>query len=67
MDDEAARKATKIFGVSYAGTQYILMRAIVQGLITGERSMQTIREVISSGWRCDVETYDRIMDALEEL
>jgi hypothetical protein len=36
-------------------------------LITRERSRQAIREIISSGWRCDVEAYDKIMDAIEKL
>lgn len=67
MDDEAARKTAKIYGISYAGTPYVLMRAIRRGLITRERSRQAIREIISSGWRCDVEAYDKIMDAIEKL
>lgn len=67
IDDEAARKTAKIYGVSYAGTPYILMRSIKQGLITKERSKQALREMISSGWRCDIETYNRIMDVIEKM
>jgi predicted nucleic acid-binding protein len=67
IDDEAARKTARIFGVSYVGTPFILMRSIVQGLITKEAARQAIREMISSGWRCDVETYDRIMESIESI
>ena len=64
LDDEAARKTAKVYGVSYAGTPFVLMRSVVQGLITGGRAMEAVREMISLGWRCDVETYDRVMGAL---
>lgn len=64
IDDEAARKTAKIYGISYAGTPYILMRSIRQGLITRERSKQAIKEKIPVGWRCSIETYDRIIDVI---
>jgi predicted nucleic acid-binding protein len=48
------------------GTPYIL-RAVSQGLITKERAKQAINEMIFEGWRCSVESYAKIMDAIEKL
>jgi len=67
IDDEVARKTARIYGISYAGTPYILMRAVFQRLITKERAKQTINEMLSAGWRCSVETYAKIMDVIEKM
>jgi len=65
IDDEVARKTARIYGISYVGTPYILMRAVSQGLITKERVKQAINEMIFAGWRCSVESYAKIMDAIK--
>ena len=65
IDDEVARKTARIYGISYVGTPYILMRAVSQGLITKERVKQAINEMIFVGWRCSVESYAKIMDAIK--
>ena len=67
IDDEVARKTAKVYGISYVGTSYVLMRSVIQGLITKERAKQAIDEMISVGWRCSVESYAKIMDAIEKL
>jgi predicted nucleic acid-binding protein len=67
IDDEVARKTARIYGISYVGTPYILMRAVFQGLITKERAKQAIKEMIFAGWRCSIESYAKIMDAIEKL
>ena len=67
VDDEVARKTARICGISYVGTSYILMRAVVQGLVTKERAKLALNEMISAGWRCSVESYAKIMEAIERL
>lgn len=67
VDDAVARKTARIHGISYAGTPYLLMRAIKQRLITKERAKQAVKDMISEGWRCDIETYTQIMDNIEKL
>jgi predicted nucleic acid-binding protein len=67
IDDEVARKTAKIYGVSYVGTPYILMRVVVQRLISKERAKQAVNEMISAGWRCSVESYAKIIEAIEKL
>lgn len=67
IDDEVARKTAKIYGVPYVGTPHILMRAVVERLITKGRAKQAINEMIFEGWRCSVETYAKITEAIEKL
>ena len=67
MDDEVARKTARIYGISYVSTLYILMKAVFQGLITKERAKQAINEMVFAGWRCSVESYAKIMEAIEKL
>jgi len=67
IDDEVARKTARIYGISYVGTPYILMKAVLQGLITKEKAKQAINEMIFVGWRCSVETYVKIIEAMEKL
>lgn len=67
IDDEVARKNARIYGISYVGSPYILMRAVVQGLITKERAKQAINEMIFAGWRCSIESYTKIIEAIEKL
>jgi len=67
IDDEVARKTARIYGISYVGTPYVLMKAAFQGLVTKERAKQAINEMIFAGWRCSIESYAKIMDAIEKL
>lgn len=67
IDDEVARKTARIYGISYVGTPYLLMRAVVERLITKERAKQAIKEIIFEGWRCSIESYAKIVDAIEKL
>jgi len=67
IDDEVARKTARIYGISYVGTPYILMKAVIQRLITKERAKQAINEMIFAGWRCSIESYAKIIDAIEKL
>jgi predicted nucleic acid-binding protein len=65
IDDEVARKTAKVYGVSYVGTAYVLVRAVSEGVLTKEKAKQAVSEMVSVGWRCSVESYAMIMKALE--
>jgi len=67
IDDEVDRKTARVYGISYVGTPHILMRAVFQGLITKERAKQAINDMVFAGWRCGVESYVKIMEAVEKL
>jgi len=38
IDDEVARKTAKIYGISYAGMPYILVKAVSEEIITSEKA-----------------------------
>ena len=64
IDDEVARKTARVYGISYVGTPYVLMRAVLERLITKERAKLAVNEMVSAGWRCSIESYAKIMEAL---
>jgi predicted nucleic acid-binding protein len=66
VDDEVARKTAKVYGIAYAGTPYVLVRAVPEGFMTKERAKQMVNDMVFAGWRCSVETYVRIMEVLEK-
>jgi hypothetical protein len=43
------------------------MKAVLQRRITKERAKQAINEMIFIGWRCSIESYTKIMEAVEKL
>jgi predicted nucleic acid-binding protein len=67
IDDEVARKTAKIYGISYAGTPYILAKAVSEEIITREKAKQAVNEIVFAGWRCSIETYAKIMETIEKL
>lgn len=67
IDDEVARKTAKVYGVDYVGSPYVLMRAVCEGLISKAEAKQTVKDMVSAGWRCGVESYVKITDVLDKL
>jgi predicted nucleic acid-binding protein len=67
VDDEVARKTAKVYGIAYVGTPYILVKAVLEGLVAKERAKQAVNEMVFAGWRCSVESYAKIIEALEKL
>ncbi|MCP8307305.1 MAG: DUF3368 domain-containing protein [archaeon] len=67
VDDKLARKTAKIYKIRYAGTSYLLIRTYLQGLITKKQVKKAVDEMISAGWRCGVEDYQKIIQHLETL
>ena len=67
IDDEVARKTAKIYGIHYVGTPYILMQAVYDGIISKNDAKQAVNDMVSAGWRCNVESYAKIMEILEKI
>jgi predicted nucleic acid-binding protein len=67
VDDEVARKTAKVYGIAYVGTPYVLVRAVLQKLITKERAREAVNEMVSAGWRCSIESYAKIIEVLEKV
>jgi predicted nucleic acid-binding protein len=66
IDDEVARKTATVYGIAYVGTPYVLIRAVHETLITKEKAKQAVKEMVSAGWRCSIENYTKITEALEK-
>ena len=67
IDDEVARKTAQVYGIHYAGTPYVLMRAVFEGLIAKEAAKQAVKDMVSAGWRCSIESYAKIMELLDKI
>jgi predicted nucleic acid-binding protein len=67
IDDEVARKTAKIYRISYVGTPYVLARAVCAGLLSKERAKAAVKDMVSLGWRCNVETFATVMESLDKL
>ncbi len=67
IDDEVGRKTAKVYEIDYAGSPYVLMRAVCEGLISKAKAKQAVNDMVSLGWRCSVESYIKIMEVLEKL
>ena len=67
MDDEVGRKTAKVYEIDYVGSSYVLMRAVCEGLISKAKAKQAVNDMVSLGWRCNVESYMKILEALEKL
>jgi predicted nucleic acid-binding protein len=67
IDDEVARKTAKVYKISYVGTPYILARGVSEGFLSKEQAKGAVKDMVSLGWRCNVETYARIMDLIDKM
>jgi predicted nucleic acid-binding protein len=67
IDDEVARKTAKVYGISYVGTPYVLARAIFEGGLTKEQAKRAVVDMVSLGWRCNVETFAKIMELMDKM
>jgi predicted nucleic acid-binding protein len=67
IDDEVARKTATVYGIDYGGSPYVLMKAVFEGLISKEKAKQAVNGMVSAGWRCNVESYAKIIEVLEKI
>lgn len=67
IDDEVARKTAKVYKISYVGTPYVLARAVFEGFLSKEQAKRAVKDMVSLGWRCNVETYAKIMELIDKM
>jgi predicted nucleic acid-binding protein len=67
IDDEVARKTAKVYKISYVGTPYVLARAVFEGFLSKDQAKAAIKDMVSLGWRCNVETYAKIMELIDKM
>jgi len=67
IDDPAARRVAEVYGVMKEGSYTIILRALLRGKTTQEQARVSLEKLVSSGWRCDVDLYRRILRSIEEI
>jgi len=67
IDDEVARKTAKVYKISYVGAPYVLARAVSEGFLSKEQAKGVVKDMVSLGWRCNVESYAKIMELLDKM
>jgi len=66
IDDPAARRVAEVYGVRKEGSYAVILRALLKGRIDREQAKVSLEKLVSSGWRCDVDLYRRIMRSIDE-
>lgn len=66
LDDRVARAVAKIHNVRTEGTHMLIFRALRKGLIDKADAERYLQKLVSSGWRCDVELYNKLLSMLKE-
>jgi hypothetical protein len=49
------------------GTPYVLARAVSEGFLSREQAKIAVKDMVSSGWRCNVETYAKIIELIDKM
>lgn len=61
IDDSVARAVAKMHGVRVEGTYGIILRALFKGSISKDVAEDSLQALVSSGWRCDIELYSKLI------
>ncbi len=66
LDDTVARAVAKMHRVRIEGTYSIILRALAKGSISKDEAEDSLQKLVSSGWRCDVELYSKLIKLIRE-
>lgn len=67
IDDPVARSVADMHGVRKEGSYMVILRMICAKKINKKEAKASLRKLVASGWRCDVELYEDILRETEEL
>ncbi len=67
IDDPIAREISRIHGVETEGSFGMILRMLRAEKITKEEARSALRRLVESGWRCDIELYERLLGAVDEF
>lgn len=67
LDDPVARSIADMHGVRKEGSCAVILRMLHQGRIKKDGAKEALRKLVASGWRCEVELYERILKAIEDF
>ncbi len=67
IDDPVARSIAELHGVKKEGSYAVILRMLWKGDIRKDEAREAFRKLVESGWRCDVELYDTILNEIERF
>lgn len=67
VDDPVARSIADMHGVRREGSYAVILRMLRQGRIEKDGAKESLRKLVASGWRCEVELYEKILKAIEDF
>jgi len=62
-----ARSIAELHGVKKEGSYAVILRMLWKGDIRKDEAREAFRKLVESGWRCDVELYDTILNEIERF
>ena len=67
VDDKVARGIARMYGIKTKGSIFFIFNEFSSGKMTKEEAKKKINAMISSGWRCSIEDYQKIISVLDSL
>jgi len=67
VDDPVARAIADMHGVRKEGSYAVILRMLHAGKIEKNEAKEALRKLVASGWRCEVELYERVLKAIEDF
>ena len=67
IDDQVARSIADMHGVRKEGSYAVILRMLQEGKIEKDGARAALGKLVASGWRCEVELYERILKAIEDF
>ena len=67
LDDPVARAIADMHGVRKEGSYVMILRMLHAGRIKKDEAKEALRKLVASGWRCEVELFEKILKAIEDF
>ena len=67
VDDPVARSIADMHGVRKEGSYAVILRMLQNGKIEKDGAREALRKLVASGWRCEVELYEKMLKAIEDF
>lgn len=67
VDDPVARSIADMHGVRKEGSYAVILRMLHDGRIKKDGAKEALRKLVASGWRCEVELYEKVLKAIEDF
>ncbi len=66
IDDSYARDIADILGIETRGTLYLIIEFLKKSIVSKEKCLQIVNDMIEAGWYCSTDLYTQIIRRLED-